>query len=98
MYYSLHLVDTFDENGEKVCFNQNVIFLVDGGNFGGKKDSNALYKISNKKFDRQPDHVMDEKIITNQSAIFRLNGDFNPHNIDPEIAIMTGFPSPIIHG
>ena len=31
--------DTFDENNEKVCYNQAAIFLVGSGNFGGKKMS-----------------------------------------------------------
>lgn len=31
--------DTFDENNEKICYNQAAIFLVGSGNFGGKKMS-----------------------------------------------------------
>jgi acyl dehydratase len=72
--------------------------LVGSGNFGGKKDSSNLYKVSTRKFDRKPDRHMDEKTTLDQAALYRLNGDFNPLHIDPEFAAMGGFEKPILHG
>jgi len=91
-------VESFDDKNEKVSLNQFVVFLVGSGNFGGKKDSSNLYKVSTRKFDRAPDRHMDEKTTLDQAALYRLNGDFNPLHIDPEFAAMGGFEKPILHG
>lgn len=32
-------VDSFDESGDQVCFNQFSTFIVGAGGFGGKRDS-----------------------------------------------------------
>ena len=91
-------VECFDEKNEKVSLNQFVIFLVGNGNFGGKRDSEHLVKVSSKKFDRKPDNEVTEKTDVDQAALYRLNGDLNPLHIDPNFASVGGFDKPILHG
>lgn len=91
-------VESYDEANEKVSLNQFVVFLVGSGNFGGPKDSNSLFKVSNRKFDRVPDKSMEEKTSPDQAALYRLNGDNNPLHIDPQFASIGGFDKPILHG
>lgn len=91
-------VELLNESGEKVALNQFVTFLVGSGNFGGKRDSDKLVKVSTKKFDRKPDCVKTEKTTVDQAAIYRLNGDLNPLHIDPSFSAILGFDRPILHG
>lgn len=78
--------------------NQFVVFLVGTGGFGGKRDSEHLYKVNTKKFTRNADNVVSEKTGTDQAALYRLNGDYNPLHIDPNFASIGGFDKPILHG
>ena len=43
---------------------------------------------------RQPDAIVEEKTTTEQAAVYRLSGDYNPLHIDPSFAKMGGFPKP----
>lgn len=90
-------VDTFNEKGEKVCFNQTIIFAVGYGKFGGKRSSDAV-KEPMKPPSRQPDCSVAEKTTDDQASIYRLCGDRNPLHISPQFAAMGGFSKPILHG
>ena len=45
-----------------------------------------------------PDWSIDVPTHTNQTAIYRLSGDYNPLHIDPEFAQVLGYDQPIMHG
>jgi (3R)-3-hydroxyacyl-CoA dehydrogenase / 3a,7a,12a-trihydroxy-5b-cholest-24-enoyl-CoA hydratase / enoyl-CoA hydratase 2 len=92
------LVELYNQKQEKVGLNQFVTFSVGSGNFGGKRDSNELVKVSTKKFDRKPDKTVEESTSIDQAALYRLNGDFNPLHIDPSFSSILGFDKPILHG
>jgi len=47
---------------------------------------------------RNPDAVDESKTLLSQTHIYRLSGDYNPLHIDPEMAKMSGFQQPILHG
>nr|XP_054756416.1 peroxisomal multifunctional enzyme type 2-like [Lytechinus pictus] len=90
-------VNSYDENGELIVVNQNVVFLVGAGGFGGKRSSPHL-KETVKAPSREPDASMKEKTSVDQAALYRLSGDYNPLHIDPSFAAMGGFKQPILHG
>lgn len=48
--------------------------------------------------DRAPDITCDLPTIPQQALLYRLNGDPNPHNVDPKAARTSGFERPILHG
>ena len=48
--------------------------------------------------DRVPDCVVERSTLPNQTALYRLSGDYNPLHIDPEIASVFGYHTPILHG
>jgi len=90
-------VDTFDEYGEKICFNQSATYVQKAGGFGGKRTS-AVAKNPADPPKRAPDATVKEKTSIDQAAIYRLSGDRNPLHIDPSFAAMGGFSQPILHG
>lgn len=48
--------------------------------------------------DREPDFVHETLIIPQLSQIYRLSGDKIPFHVDPEVAKLAGFETPIMHG
>ncbi|XP_003382406.1 PREDICTED: peroxisomal multifunctional enzyme type 2 [Amphimedon queenslandica] len=90
-------VQSFDETGDLVAFNQFSIFMVGAGGFGGKRDSPHIKK-SLSAPSRNPDASLREKTTSSQAALYRLNGDYNPLHIDKDFAAMGGFSTPILHG
>jgi 3-hydroxyacyl-CoA dehydrogenase/3a,7a,12a-trihydroxy-5b-cholest-24-enoyl-CoA hydratase len=91
-------VELFNDKKERVALNQFVTFFPGDGNFGGKRDSDKMIKVSTKKFDRKADRTVEERTSSDQAAVYRLNGDFNPLHIDPSFSSMLGFDKPILHG
>jgi len=90
-------IETYDDQGDKVCFNQFSTFVVGAGNFGGPKTTTKGYPLAETP-KRAPDAVMQEKTSIDQAALYRLSGDRNPLHIDPQFAAMGGFKEPILHG
>jgi 3-hydroxyacyl-CoA dehydrogenase/3a,7a,12a-trihydroxy-5b-cholest-24-enoyl-CoA hydratase len=91
-------VELINDKKVRVALNQFVTFFPGDGNFGGKRDSDKMIKVSGKKFDRSPDRSVEEKTCSDQAALYRLNGDFNPLHIDPAFSSKLGFDKPILHG
>ncbi|KAK3765704.1 hypothetical protein RRG08_026179 [Elysia crispata] len=93
----LYNIETVDEKGEKVAFNQFSTFVVGAGNFGGPKTSSESTPLVDTP-SRAPDASMEERTSVDQAALYRLSGDRNPLHIDPSFAAMGGFKTPILHG
>jgi 3-hydroxyacyl-CoA dehydrogenase/3a,7a,12a-trihydroxy-5b-cholest-24-enoyl-CoA hydratase len=90
-------IETYDESGDVVAFNQFSTFIVGSGGYGGKRDSPHIKK-SVPPPNREPDASVREKTSTSQAALYRLNGDQNPLHIDANFAALGGFSTPILHG
>ncbi|XP_031425960.1 peroxisomal multifunctional enzyme type 2 [Clupea harengus] len=82
---------------ELLCYNQFSLFIVGAGGFGGKRTSDQV-KSTVDAPNRAPDAVVTDETSSNQAALYRLSGDWNPLHIDPDFAAMGGFKAPILHG
>ncbi|NWY15600.1 DHB4 enzyme, partial [Aphelocoma coerulescens] len=82
---------------ELVCFNQFSLFFVGAGGFGGKRTSEKA-KLTANPPKRPPDAVISDVTTTDQAALYRLSGDWNPLHLDPSFAALGGFKKPILHG
>lgn len=81
--------------GEKIATLTSTSFLRGDGGFGGPP---GPVKQPHAEPDRAPDATLDLATRPEQALIYRLNSDFNPLHIDPQIAKAAGFPRPILHG
>jgi len=87
-------VDSSDQAGNLLFTNRFSLFLRGEGGFGGDPGPKA----GNKPPDREPDGVVEKKLMPQQALLYRLSGDTNPLHADPEFAKMGGFDTPILHG
>nr|XP_023016519.1 peroxisomal multifunctional enzyme type 2 [Leptinotarsa decemlineata] len=90
-------VETFNENGQLLFRNQCVTFAVGAGNFGGPRTGIKAVSCQPKP-KRKPDLSLSHKTNIDQAALYRLSGDNNPLHIDPNMARLGGFETPILHG
>ncbi|WP_431304489.1 MaoC/PaaZ C-terminal domain-containing protein [Sediminicoccus sp. BL-A-41-H5] len=82
-------------SGEKLATVAMTTFARGDGGFGGPA---GPVKAPHPEAEGTPDLVLDLPTRPEQAAYYRLNGDFNPLHIDPEVATKAGFPRPILHG
>ncbi|ETE61358.1 Peroxisomal multifunctional enzyme type 2 [Ophiophagus hannah] len=95
---ALILLDVHTYHGKDLlCYNQFSVFVVGAGGFGGKRSSEKA-KVTVEAPKRPPDAVITEATTVDQAALYRLSGDWNPLHIEPEFAVLGGFPKPILHG
>lgn len=90
-------VDVFNQNGDLIVHNQIVTFAVGAGKFGGPRTGTKIVPCQDKP-KRNPDISLLQKTSVDQAAIYRLSGDNNPLHIDPNMALVSGFDQPILHG
>ncbi|XP_050306233.1 peroxisomal multifunctional enzyme type 2-like isoform X2 [Anthonomus grandis grandis] len=90
-------VDSYDRAGNLIFRNQIVTFAVGAGGFGGPRVGTQTVPCL-KKPDRTPDLSITQKTSVDQAALYRLSGDTNPLHIDPNMAAIAGFSTPILHG
>jgi len=88
-------VDTTDDSGEKLAYNEISIFVRGAGGWGGERGPSADINVPPA---REPDAVIEEKTDPNQTLLYRLSGDWNPLHADPAFAKAFGFDKPILHG
>ncbi|MFA6221927.1 MAG: MaoC/PaaZ C-terminal domain-containing protein [Desulfomonilaceae bacterium] len=75
---------------------EHSVFYVGAGGFGG--DPGPKTEALEPPDGVQPNFAISYHIPENQAALYRLNGDFNPLHLDPNVAHNGGFPQPILHG
>jgi NAD(P)-dependent dehydrogenase (short-subunit alcohol dehydrogenase family)/acyl dehydratase/putative sterol carrier protein len=88
-------VDTVDESGEKLAYNEISTFVRGAGGWGGDRGPSGDINVPPA---REPDAVIEEKTADNQTLLYRLSGDWNPLHADPAFAKAFGFEKPILHG
>ena len=86
--------DTRDANGEPLCTNRFTAFIRGEGGFGGEPGPQP----GNDAPDRAPDLVVESPTLPQQALLYRLSGDRNPLHVDPAMAALGGFDTPILHG
>lgn len=80
--------------GEIVATIQRTAFARADGGFGGPVEAPLPPSMPG----READRVLHFVTRPEQALVYRLCGDRNPLHADPEIAVMAGFPRPILHG
>jgi len=103
------IVDVWDKGSAAVIVQEATITSADGtdlwrsraglfvrgeGGFGGARGPSQRVDVP----DREPDHVVEQRVLPQQALLYRLCGDRNPLHADPEFAARAGFPRPILHG
>lgn len=90
-------VDSYTEDGTRLCYGEMAAFVINGGGFGGKRQSQKTIEAVNPPA-RNPDVTVETRTSPDQAALYRLTGDNNPMHIDPDFAALGGFNRPILHG
>jgi acyl dehydratase len=88
------MAETKDEQGDLLCTNRFLAFIRGEGGFGGESGPAP----GNDAPDRAPDIVTESITLPQQALLYRLSGDKNPLHVDPNMAKMGGFDTPILHG
>jgi acyl dehydratase len=86
--------ETKDEQGELLCTNRFLAFIRGEGGFGGEPGPTP----GNDAPNREPDFVAESPTLPQQALLYRLSGDKNPLHVDPNMAKLGGFDTPILHG
>eukprot|EP00753_Platysulcus_tardus_P021765 PLAT9113.2.p1 GENE.PLAT9113.2~~PLAT9113.2.p1 ORF type:complete len:770 (+),score=413.61 PLAT9113.2:9-2318(+) len=84
-----------DASGKQVAFGRSSLFIRGIGGFGGARGPKP---VDYSPPSRAPDAVQLDVTREDQAALYRLNGDNNPLHVDPAMAAMGGFDTPILHG
>ncbi len=88
-------IETTDETGEVLAYNELGAVIRGAGGWGGERGPASDV---NTPPDRAPDFSRTEQIGANQALLYRLSGDWNPLHVDAGFATAFGFPRPILHG
>jgi hypothetical protein len=86
-----------EDTGELLGQGDSIIFVPGKGGFGGPRNPPAQADMSDTAA-HEADMVVSLPIGLNQSLIYRLLGDRNPHTTDPEQARADGFERPAFFG
>jgi acyl dehydratase len=87
---------TLADSGEYLGSANMGLFCIGKGGFGGPRTPPG--ELPWVKPDRAADIVVSLPVGLNQSLIYRLLGDKNPHGTDPERARADGFDRPVFYG
>jgi len=88
-------IETLDEDGEVLIYNESTAYIRGAGGWGGERGPSSP---GNEAPERTPDAVVEENIPVHQALLYRLSGDWNPLHADPAFAKAFGFDKPILHG
>ena len=86
----------FDQEGERLLSIQHSVIVTraNGGFCGPVTAAPPAHPLP----ERKPDWTIDIATSTRAALLYRLNGDYNPLHVDPDVARMAGFSAPILHG
>jgi len=88
-------IETTDESGEVLAYNELGAVIRGAGGWGGERGPASDI---NTPPERPADFTRTEQIGANQALLYRLSGDWNPLHVDAGFASAFGFPRPILHG
>jgi len=91
-------ISTYDKDGNEICYNefQHLLRHVDKYDHCPEKSlgSKANTVITIPK--RKPDAIVKERTSEDQAILYRLSGDKNPLHVDPAMASIAGYHSPVL--
>lgn len=93
-------ISTYSDENLKNLIGRSLMstFIRGLGNFDQSNKPQKVWFNTGQKVNREPDFQVSTKTLPSQAILYRLNGDFNPLHIDPDMASLGGFPQPILHG
>lgn len=74
------------------------LFIRGIGGFDSQKSKQKVYVKIPKIPKTKGEGELEQKTTPGQAIVYRLNGDYNPLHVDPDMAAMGGFKRPILHG
>lgn len=86
-----------EDTGELLGSSDTNVFVAGKGGFGGPRNPEGRSDQESMP-ERGPDSVVSLPVGLNQSLIYRLLGDRNPHTTQPERALADGFERPAFFG
>ena len=86
-----------EDTGELLGQGDSIIYVPGRGGFGGPRNPPGQPDMSDIAA-RDPDLIVSLPTALNQSLVYRLLGDRNPHTTDPERARADGFDRPAFFG
>eukprot|EP00877_Chromochloris_zofingiensis_P007070 jgi/Chrzof1/2616/Cz11g22170.t1_ECH2[v5.2] len=97
----LRTITSDASTGQQLAVNEFSSFVLGTDRFQGAANPAPRAAAATAKNDppaRPADAVLEAPTTTDQAALYRLSGDYNPLHIDPGMSKRLGFDRPILHG
>lgn len=91
-------ITSYDQDGNEICYNEFSHLLRHSENYESLNETTQNTKANPNIVipKRKPDAIVKERTSEDQAILYRLSGDRNPLHIDPAMASIAGYHSPVL--